>query len=85
MKRQRLLYLNAISRSIRSAVVGFALHEPHITDSPQVEVDAVMPYDTVHDAIADGWRVVHFPDQRLDIEPEQVGAFGYEFILEKTG
>ncbi|MQG88566.1 MAG: hypothetical protein FI699_06830 [SAR202 cluster bacterium] len=81
MKRQRLLYLNAVSRSVRAAVIGFAIHEPYASDSPQVEVGAEMPYGTVHEAILDGWVVVHFPDQRLDLEPERVGAFGYEFIL----
>tara|TARA_Y100001936_G_C16093405_1_gene688945 strand:+ start:147 stop:416 length:270 start_codon:yes stop_codon:yes gene_type:complete len=83
MSRQRVLYLNTVSRSLRAAVVGFALHEPETSDAPQVEVDAVIPYQSVHEAILDGWRVVHFPDQRLDINPEQVGAFGYEFILER--
>ncbi len=83
MERQRLLYLSAVSRSIRAATVSFALHEPVPSDSPQVEVDADIPYETVHDAILDGWRVVHFPDQRSDSDPEQVGNFGYEFILEQ--
>ena len=83
MKRQRILYLSASSRSIRAPVVGFALHEPEPSPAPQVEVDTEMPYDTVHDAVIDGWRIVHFPDQRLEFDKEQVGVFGYEFILEQ--
>jgi hypothetical protein len=83
MERQRLLYLSAVSRSIRAATVSFAIHEPVVSESPQVEVDIEIPYETVHDAILDGWKIVHFPDQRLDIDPEQVGSLGYEFILEQ--
>ena len=81
--RQRILYLNTTSRSIRSAVIGFALHEPVESIAPQIRTDAEMPYETVHDAVRDGWRVVHFPAQRDSVDPEQVGIFGYEFILEQ--
>ncbi len=83
MKRQRILYLNAVSRSIRSPVVGFAVHEPVEGDAPQIEAGVKMPYETVHGAILDGWRVVHFPAQRAEGDPEEVGVFGYEFILDQ--
>ena len=42
-----------------------------------------MPYETVHGAILDGWRVVSFPAQRADVETEAVSVFGYEFILDQ--
>ena len=84
MKRQRILYLIAVSRSLRALVVGFAVHEPVESDAPQIEVGAEMPYETVHGAILDGWRVVSFPAQRADDDPEAVGVFGYEFILDQV-
>ena len=77
------MYLNTVSRSLRAPVVGFAIHEPVHSDPPQIEVDAEMPYETVHSAVLDGWRVVSFPAQRVDGDPEVVGVFGYEFILEQ--
>ncbi len=83
MKRQRILYLNAVSRSLRAPVVGFAVHEPVESDAPQIEAGIEMPYETVHGAILDGWRVVSFPAQRADVDPEAVGVFGYEFILDQ--
>jgi len=83
MKLQRIMYLNATSRSLRASVVGFAIHEPVHSDPPQIEVGVEMPYETVHSAILDGWRVVNFPAQRGDGDPEVVGVFGYEFILEQ--
>ena len=61
MKRQRILYLNAVSRSLRAHVVGFAVQEPVESDAPQIEAGVEMPYETVHGAILDGWRVVSFP------------------------
>ena len=84
MKRQRLLYLNATSRGVRAPVIGFAIHEPVESEAPQITVGAEMPYETVHGAILDGWRVIHFPDQRSDLDPEAVGVFGFEFILEQV-
>ena len=83
MKRQRVMYLNAVSRSLRAPVVGFAIHEPVPSDAPQIEAGVEMPYETVHTAILDGWKVIHFPAQRAEGHPEAVGAFGYEFILDQ--
>ena len=82
--RQRLLYLHAASPSIRSEVVAMALHEPvagsitEIATAPQE-----WPYQIVHDAILDGWRVIHFPDQRAPFDDREIDILGYEFILQK--
>ena len=83
MKRQRVMYLNAVSRSLRAPIVGFAIHEPIPSDAPQIEAGVEMPYETVHNAILDGWKVIHFPAQRAEGHPEAVGVFGYEFILDQ--
>ena len=40
-------------------------------------------YDSVHAAIWDGWRVVHFPDQRGNLSDSDVDVLGFQFILEK--
>ena len=82
--RQRLLYLSAATCSIRSEVIAMALHEPtsgSITEINRAGSD--WPYQAVHDAIAAGWRVVHFPDQRAETDQHRIGILGYEFILEK--
>lgn len=82
--RQRILYLNSISRGIHSQVVAWALHEPVKGHMPTIETNgAPPPYETVHSAVTDGWRVVHFPDQRVDSDPVEPGVLGYEFILEQ--
>ena len=83
--KQNLLYLQAESVSIRSAVIAMALHEPVPDSVTQIEPAGVdFPYDTVHDAVIDGWRVVSFPSPK---EPatsdDDLTILGYEFILEK--
>jgi hypothetical protein len=83
-QRQRLLYLHAQKPSIRSEVVGIALHEPIAGSVTEIDPEAVdIPFKTVHAAIVDGWRVVHFPDQRGRFEDREIDVIGYEFILEK--
>jgi hypothetical protein len=82
--KQRLLYLSAQSTDPRSSAISQALHEP-VLDSI-VEIDptkAGLDYESVHDAICGGWRVIHFPDQRGSLEGSEVEVFGYQFVLEK--
>jgi hypothetical protein len=83
--RQRLLYLHAESPSVRSGVINSTLYEP--VGARVVEIDPTAPpgqlYATVLDAIADGWRVVQFPDYLASFDDREVDMIGYEFILEK--
>lgn len=82
--RQRLLYLHCQNPSIRSEVVGAALHEPLADAVTEIDPEPVeLPYPTVHAAIVDGWRVVHFPNQRGQFEDREIDLIGYEFVLEK--
>jgi hypothetical protein len=82
--RQRLLYLHAATPSIRSQVIGMALHEPVRGSITQITVENNdWPYGTVHDAILDGWQVIHFPDQRAPFDDREIDVLGYEFILQK--
>lgn len=82
--RQWLLYLHAATPGIRSQVIGMALHEPvqgSVTEIVTEEQD--WPYNTVHDAILDGWQIIHFPDQRTEFDDREIDILGYEFILQK--
>ena len=56
--------------------MDLSVHEPVESDAPQIEAGVEMPYETVHGAILDGWRVVSFPAQRADVDPEAVGVYG---------
>ena len=85
--RQRLLYLQATSPFIGSELISAIEHAPEPGGCGQLDpTKADLPYQCVHDALADGWHVIHFPQQRLlALEPttENVGVLGYEFILAK--
>ena len=83
-RRQRLLYLQATTPSIRSNVIGMAQHEPVNGAITQIEPDTDnWKYQTVHDAIVDGWQAIFFPDQRSNFDDQEIDILGYEFILQK--
>jgi hypothetical protein len=82
--RQRLLYLHAALPSIYAPLIAAAAHEPVAGATTQIDPLAPeLPYQSVHDAVVDGWRIVHFPDQRAPFEDREIDILGYEFILEK--
>ena len=82
--RQRLLYLQATTPSIRSNVIGMAQHEPVNGAITQIEPDTDdWKYQTVHDAIVDGWQAIFFPGQRTSFDDHEIDILGYEFILQK--
>jgi hypothetical protein len=82
--RQRILYLHALSPYLGAAVVSAALHEPEpgglATIDPTTDK---LPYETVHDAIVDGWQVVQFPDPRSPFDDEEIDVLGYQFVLQQ--
>lgn len=83
-KRQRLLYLQTVTPGVQSQVIGMALHEPIGDSTVEIMVDGQeWPYQTVHDAIVDGWQVIHFPEQQLSSDEGELGMLGCEFILQK--
>ena len=82
--RQRLLYLHAAAPNIHAGLVGGVLHEPVKGHLPQIDPLAPeIPYDCVHDAILDGWWVIHFPQQLAPYLDREIDLIGFEFILEK--
>jgi hypothetical protein len=82
--RQRLLYIHTSNPSIRSNLIGHALHEPVEGSTTYIDpLTPEFPYNSVHDAILDGWRVIHFPQQLAPFEDREIDIMGYEFILEK--
>ena len=40
-------------------------------------------YETVIDAINDGWRVISFPNMALSLDENRTYGLGFEFVLEK--
>ena len=82
--RQRILYIHAITPSIRSQLIAMSLHEPIKDQITEIDPDyGEWPYRSVHDAVVDGWQIVQFPDQRANFDDREIDILGYEFILQK--
>ena len=80
--RQDLLYLQAEQTSMTSSVVGMSMFvDGEFTDGPDDPDD--WPYQTVGDALADGWRIVKFPEMAILLDDRRTYGLGCEFILEK--
>ena len=81
-KQQRLLYLNTGNTGVDSQVLGMALVENgEILEGPD-DVDE-WPYNSVLEAMNDGWRVIKFPEMALLLQEDKTFGLGCEFILEK--
>lgn len=81
--RQRLLYLHARGPSIYAPVIGMAEHVPVKGAKDTIRTRDAWPYETVHDAIVDGWQVIHFPQQMAPFDDRELDYVGFEFILQK--
>ena len=80
--RQDLLYLQANTSSPAAAGVGMRIIENgEISDGP--DDPDLWPYQTVLDAMRDGWRIMKFPELALSLDESRTYGLGYEFILER--
>ena len=81
---QDILYLHAAANSPISEVLAMRIVESgEISDGPENPGD--WPYQSVLEAIRDGWRVVKFPELALMMDESRTYSLGFEFILERNG
>jgi len=79
---QRLLYLQTSTTSTSSEVIGMSIVEAgQIHEGPDDEDE--WPYNSVLEAMNDGWRVIKFPELALLLQEDKTIGLGCEFILEK--
>ena len=82
--RQRLLYLHARTPSVYSGVLGMTQIEPVADHSVEISADELQfSYETVHEALVDGWQIVQFPHHQAPYDDGDLDMVGYEFILQK--
>ena len=81
-RRQQLLYLQSLSTDIRSELLGYSLYidgeRKKGSDDPKE-----WPYNSVADAVRDGWRIICFPNLALMMDEHTAYGLGCEFVLEK--
>ena len=81
-RRQSVLYLSSQSTNMRSPIAAWVLIDPSQPYAPQVPSQEP-PYNSVLEAVADGWRIVQFPIAKLyEYREVDNDYIGYEFILE---
>lgn len=81
-KSQDLLYLQATSTALTSPVNGMLLMEGGEIAEEMPDAED-WPYQTVLEAVRDGWRVVQFPNLALQLDESRSYGLGCEFILER--
>lgn len=82
--RQRLLYVHARSPNVFSDILGFTAVEPIEGYRPEITAEEQdWPYNSVHEAIVDGWQVIQFPHLQAPFDDKDLDVIGYEFILQK--
>ena len=81
-QRQDLLYLQTSGTSLTSGIHGILLVENgQVSEIPPDPDD--WPYQSVLEAIRDGWHVIQFPNMALLMDESRTYGLGCEFILEK--
>ena len=74
--KQRLLYISSETTHPASPVLSMAIYEPTIGSITQIDPKNSIPiYESVHEAQIDGWRVIHFPDQKNPVRQEVVNRY----------
>ncbi|MDE2768516.1 MAG: hypothetical protein OXO54_01365 [Chloroflexota bacterium] len=80
--RQDLLYLQAAGTALDTQVIGMRMViDGELSDGANDPDD--WPYQTVLDAIRDGWRIIEFPSLALLLDESRTYAYGAEFVFEK--
>jgi|TARA_B100001750_G_scaffold241305_1_gene252503 hypothetical protein len=81
---QDILYLHTRVNSLTSDILAMRIvTNGHISDAPENPDD--WPYQSVLEAIRDGWRVIKFPELALMMDESRTYGLGFEFILERYG
>ena len=82
-KRQDILYLQVGTSSPASQVVGMTYIEAGVLKEASPDPDE-WQYQTVLDAVQNGWRIISFPNMALlAMSDEEAYGLGFEFILER--
>lgn len=82
-KPQDILYLQARNTSPESQVVGMMRIEGGKRGVCPPDPED-WPYQTVLDAVKDGWQIISFPNMSLlAVDEKEVYGLGFEFILER--
>ena len=82
-RHQDILYLQVGTTSPASQAIGMTYIEGGVLREASPDPDE-WQYQTVLDAVQDGWRIISFPNMALlAMSDEDAYGLGFEFILER--
>lgn len=82
--RQRLLYMHLTTPAPHASAVSCTIFDPAAEVRNQLSAESPqLAYNSVVEAMADGWQVISFPDINAPIDDREVDMLGYLFILQK--
>lgn len=79
---QDILYIQATDTALESPALGMSLY----TNGRRIPLPSDRtdwPYQSVIEAVRDGWRIISFPNMALMMDDSAIHGLGCEFILEK--
>ena len=79
---QDILYIQATSTALESPVLGMSLYA-NGRRIPLPSNRTELPYQSVIEAMCDGWHIISFPNAALVMDDSITYGLGCEFILEK--
>ena len=81
---QDILYLHTRVNSLTSDILAMRIvTNGIISDGPENPDD--WPYQSVLEAVRDGWRIIKFPELALMMDESRTYGLGFELILERYG
>ena len=79
---QSILYIQAPTTSPHDIAIGMSIFEEG-KDPEGVDENGKFLYETINEALEDGWRIVKFPEVALVLDEQTTYGIGYEFVLER--
>ena len=81
-RKQSLLYIQTSSTRPEGEVVGMSIFEDG-KDPDGIDTDGNFLYQTLEQAMDDGWRIIKFPELTMVYLDPDYGGMKWEFVLEK--
>jgi hypothetical protein len=85
MKRQKLLFLYSYNSNLDSKAIAWSIYDGAGKEKPSLAAQSPPPYESVLNAMEDGWRVMQIPQLKTDIPGQEykTSYLEYEYVLEK--
>jgi hypothetical protein len=81
-RKQSILYIQAPTTYPHDMVIGMSIYEKD-KDFEDVDETGKFLYQTIDEALEDGWRIIKFPEVALVLDDQNTCGLGYEFVLER--